>query len=75
MLLKAAPGIGDIRVSTYVEATSDGHQTLAMCEVFVDAIDRLEILTATRRINVKEKEKLSVQAFDKLGNVFTNIMG
>ncbi len=45
------------------------------CEVFVDIIARLEILTSTRRVNVGEKESLDLQAFDQFNNVFSTLEG
>ena len=53
----------------------DADGNLLRCEVFVAAIHRLDILTTDRKIHVEEKEKIAVQAFDSLGNVFSNLDG
>lgn len=45
------------------------------CEVFVDKIVELEILTSTRIINVGDSEAIDVQGFDEFHNVFSDLEG
>eukprot|EP00808_Paulinella_micropora_P020356 g25782.t1 len=62
------------RQSTWLEAHS-GRGTVSRCEVFVDRISRLEMLTNTRRVNVGEYESLQLQAYDNQNNYFTTLEG
>ena len=41
----------------------------------MDRIDRIEILTSTRRVNVGDIESLDIQGFDENGNVFSTLQG
>ena len=45
------------------------------CEVFVDAIHTIQILTTTRRVNVNDVETLELIAFDASNNAFSAISG
>jgi len=47
----------------------------AECEIFIDRIARLEILTSTRRINVGDVEALQLAAYDSMDNVFSSLDG
>jgi hypothetical protein len=57
------------RVSTFVLAEDQISGRVLRCEVFVDSIDRIEILTTTRSMYKEEDEVLQVQAFDAEGNL------
>ena len=63
------------RKSTRIVATDISSNDEIECEVFVDLISRIEIMTSTRRVNVGEKESLDVQAYDNANNVFTSLQG
>lgn len=45
------------------------------CEVYIANIDRIEVETSVRRINVDDVETLGVKAYDKQGNVFSSLEG
>ena len=45
------------------------------CEVFLDHLHHVELLTSTRRVNVGEEEVLQVQGFDSNLNVFSSLEG
>eukprot|EP00434_Breviolum_minutum_P035844 symbB.v1.2.031743.t1/scaffold3487.1/size55659/6 len=45
------------------------------CEVYITNIDRIEVETSVRRINVDDVETLGVKAYDKQGNVFSSLEG
>lgn len=56
------------RRSAWISATDLGSDLRLDCEVFVDVISSIQMLTATRRINVGDVETLEVQAFDIQGS-------
>lgn len=64
------------RYNAWVTATlvSDASKKVE-CEVFVDKISKMEILTSTRKVNVDNTESLDLQAFDENDNVFTSLTG
>ncbi|CAJ1430490.1 unnamed protein product [Effrenium voratum] len=45
------------------------------CEVYIASIERIEVETSVRRINVDDVETLGVKAYDKQGNVFSSLEG
>eukprot|EP00931_Biecheleriopsis_adriatica_P056141 TRINITY_DN33268_c0_g1_i1.p1 TRINITY_DN33268_c0_g1~~TRINITY_DN33268_c0_g1_i1.p1 ORF type:complete len:2088 (-),score=389.74 TRINITY_DN33268_c0_g1_i1:106-6069(-) len=45
------------------------------CEVYLARIDRIEVETRVRRINVEDVETIAVKAYDKQGNVFSSLEG
>ena len=65
------------RSSAWVWAELIGEDTAhrVECEVFVDHIHRLEVLTSTRVVNVGDTESIDLQAFDKQNNVFSTLAG
>lgn len=66
-------GLSNQRRSTIVYAKYQDSEV--ECEVFLDNIASLNILTAARRIYFGELITLEVQAFDKEGNVFSSLQG
>jgi len=73
-----APGTSPqsgVRKSAWVFATEITSKERLECEVFIDLIHRLEILTSTRVINVGDTVSLEVQAFDVHDNVFSSLEG
>lgn len=63
------------RKSAWVWAEDISNSQRVECEVFVDVIQRIEILTTTRVVNVGDWETLDVQARDGLDNVFSSVEG
>lgn len=55
------------------EEQNTGHTI--RCEVVIDDLERLAILTTRRTLSVGDYEILEVQAFDPEGNVFTAVEG
>ena len=55
------------------EAGSDSDCGDLVTDVYVAPLARLEILTTARKIGVNEAERISVQAFDAQGNVFSTL--
>lgn len=63
------------RFSVWVWAEEIHSHERVECEVFVDRIHRLEVLTSTRVVNVGDSESIDVQAFDQQNNVFSTLAG
>eukprot|EP01080_Neovahlkampfia_damariscottae_P011326 gene11326-4138_t len=63
------------RKSAIVFAKSLESSKTVKCEVFVDHIDRISVLTIDRKMVIGELENLEIQAFDKDGNTFTRLDG
>lgn len=67
--------VGPTRRSTEIIAESPGEKSLK-CDVFIDSIKSLSILTTTRSIYVESSlETLYLQAFDSENNIFTSLDG
>jgi hypothetical protein len=63
------------RITEFLIAREIGVRRSAKCEVFIDAIVRLDFLTSTRQINVGDVNILGVQAYDAYNNVFSSLEG
>eukprot|EP00949_MAST-11_sp_MAST-11-sp1_P003367 g3367.t1 len=51
----------------------DSNGNILKCEAWVAKIDRLQILTTVRRLDVGASETIEVKAFDEFDNVFTTL--
>eukprot|EP00494_Astrolonche_serrata_P004846 UN04861 len=66
----------DRRTSTHIRAELQGSPNVwAECQVFVDKIHRLDILTSTKVVYIGEVEDLKVLAKDSKENVFSTVQG
>lgn len=73
--LVEAVATGPSRRSTAIIAESDQGSTLK-CDIFVDSVKRIDILTTTRSIYLESSlETLSLLAFDSENNTFTSLEG
>ena len=73
--LRALTSVDQGRQSAWVFADDISSGNRVECEVFVDAIHRLELLTNTRVVNVGDAEAIDIQAYDGMGNVFSSVQG
>ncbi|XP_068200875.1 nuclear pore membrane glycoprotein 210 [Palaemon carinicauda] len=64
------------RQTAIILAQDSGSGGILRCDVLVDAIHRLEIITTTRELYVEEApEEFEVRAYDDQGNEFTTLEG
>ncbi|KNC50643.1 uncharacterized protein AMSG_11617 [Thecamonas trahens ATCC 50062] len=63
------------RASVWVFASDRATGTVLRCEVFVDTIASLAILTTSRTMYRGDAEVIEAQAFDAQGNVFNSLSG
>lgn len=63
------------RLSTLLHATDTNTGRVLRCEVFIDSIARLEILTTARSLYRDDLQEVQVQAFDSQGNIFSSVEG
>eukprot|EP01117_Protostelium_nocturnum_P011145 TRINITY_DN4049_c0_g1_i1.p1 TRINITY_DN4049_c0_g1~~TRINITY_DN4049_c0_g1_i1.p1 ORF type:complete len:1282 (-),score=524.10 TRINITY_DN4049_c0_g1_i1:1898-5743(-) len=63
------------RASSWILAEDKITGKIVRCDVYVDWISNIEIQTKTRTISKDNYEVLEIQAFDSIGNVFSNILG
>jgi len=63
------------RRSAWVWAEDIATGRRAECEVYIDRIHSLQIMTSTKRINIGDTESLRVQAFGREGDLFSSVEG
>ncbi len=63
------------RSTTLVMAEELSTGNLLRCDVFVDAIIRIDIVTRTRVLHLDDVELFDIEAFDSEGNQFSNLEG
>jgi nuclear pore complex protein Nup210 len=63
------------RRSTWILAEDELSGRVLRCEVYVDVVQRIEITSTTRTLYKEDVEMLSVQAFDRDGNLFSSVAG
>jgi nuclear pore complex protein Nup210 len=63
------------RLSTLLHATNTNTGRVLRCEVFIDSIARIEILTTARSLYRDDVQEVQVQAFDTQGNIFSSVEG
>lgn len=63
------------RQSTWIEAEDTRSGRVLRCEVFVDKIAHIEVLTTSKKFYRSDLELLKVQAFDSEGNLFSSVEG
>eukprot|EP01128_Nolandella_sp_AFSM9_P012405 TRINITY_DN9248_c0_g1_i1.p1 TRINITY_DN9248_c0_g1~~TRINITY_DN9248_c0_g1_i1.p1 ORF type:complete len:208 (-),score=56.56 TRINITY_DN9248_c0_g1_i1:323-946(-) len=63
------------RQSAWITAEDRSTHRILRCELFVDHISRIEVLTTTRKMYKDDTERLDIQAFDKVGNIFSTLEG
>lgn len=68
---QASSASGRTSATITAEDVATGHAV--RCDVFLDRIARIEILTTTRTMHRDNVEELFVQAFDAQGNIFSSL--
>lgn len=64
------------RQTAIILATDNASGVTLRCDVIIDSISRLEIVTTTRELYVEEApEEFEVRAYDDLGNEFSSLNG